>query len=101
MDYGGRLYVQPVALSGTAAAAQAPLAALIFLRRDHERFDGLRSISAASGATRLIANALNLMAHPSDGLDAAVALSKAVACFELDVTDLGAASNAIRRVMIV
>ena len=55
---------------------------------DSERFDGLRQISPASGAVRVLANALNLLAHPSAGLDAAIHLSRTTPCFELDVTDL-------------
>ena len=96
IDYGGRYHV-PMTMPTTATpSGDAPLAALIFLRRDTETFTGLRSISAASGATRLIANALNLLAHPAAGIEAAAALSQAIDCFELDATDLTAASEAIR-----
>lgn len=96
IDYGGRYHV-PMAMPASATASgDAPLAALIFLRRDTETFKGLRSISAASGATRLIANALNLLAHPAAGIEAAAAISQAIDCFELDATDLTAASETIR-----
>ena len=94
MEHGGRYYVP--APPTTTSPRQAPLAALIFLRRDNETFSGLRPISAASGATRLIANTLNLLAHPAVGIDAAVKVSQAVRCFELDATNLIAASGSIR-----
>ena len=92
--HDGRYHVPPA--HSAAVGDTAALAALIFLRRDGETFTGLRPISAASGATRLIANTLNLLAHPAAGIDAAVVVSQAVSCFELDATDLIAASEAIR-----
>lgn len=73
----------------------ARIAALIFLQRDRHTSEGLQPITPASGATRLIANTLNLLAHPAAGIDAAAKLSRAVTCFELDATNLAAASNAV------
>jgi hypothetical protein len=92
-----RRYV-PVMTMGSAAVAPrtAWLGALVFLRRDGERFDGLRRLTAASAAAHLMANTLNLLAHASAGLDGAAAICQAVSCFELDVTDLAAASEALR-----
>lgn len=93
LDHGGRRHV-PL----TAAATRrepAPLAALIFLRREPCADRHLRPISRASAATRLMANTLNLLSHPAAGLDAAVAVSGAVESFELDATDLTAASDGV------
>jgi hypothetical protein len=73
------------------------LAGLVFLRRDDERFHALRPISAATAAARLMANALNPLAHPGDGLDAAVTLSQAVPCYELDILDLSRAGLEIEK----
>jgi hypothetical protein len=97
IDHGGRYHV-PL-LPGAAPRDSAAVGALIFLRRGHERLTGLQPISAASGATQLIANTLNLLAHPAAGIDAAVALSRAVRCFELDTTDLLAASEAVQALL--
>lgn len=94
LDHGGRYHIRGT--PSATASRDAPLGALIFLRRDDERFSGLRPISAASGATRLIANTLNLLAHPAVGIDAAVVVSQAVSCFELDATNLTAASESVR-----
>ena len=69
---------------------------MVFLRRESAAPAGLRAISAASGAARVMANALNLLAHEAVGLDAAVALSQAVPCFELDVTDLEGAVGGVK-----
>jgi hypothetical protein len=94
LNHGGRYHV--AAPPGAIARGNAPLAALIFLRRDEQTFSGLRPLTAASGATRLIANTLNLLAHPAAGIDAAVVLSQAVNCFEIDGTNLLAAGESIR-----
>jgi len=88
----GRRYHVP--LSGPADRTRT-LAALVFVRRDDERFDRLRPISGASAAARLMANALNPLAHPGDGLDAAVTLGQAVPCFELDIQGLARAGREI------
>jgi len=45
-------------------------------------------VTRASAAARLFANALNPLAHPNDGLDAAVRIAQAVPCFELDTSSL-------------
>jgi hypothetical protein len=90
-----RYYVPPVP-SEPPDGRRARLAGLVFLRRDGMRFEGLQPITAASGAARLIANTLNLLAHPGDGLDTAATLTEAVPCFELDVTDLEAAAITLK-----
>ena len=99
ITHHGRHYVPRASPAQSATSGEAKLAGLIFLRRDSERFDGLRQISPASGAVRVLANALNLLAHPSAGLDAAIHLSQTTPCFELDVTDLDRASLAIKSVL--
>jgi hypothetical protein len=90
-----RFQVPVASLASTTRLDPLPLAGIVFLRRDASRFDGLRPISTASGATHLMAHLLNGLAHPNYGLDSAIALSDAVPCFELDVTDLPAAVQAI------
>jgi hypothetical protein len=90
----GRRYHVPI--PGPAQRVRT-LAGLVFLRRDDERFEQLRPISAGSAAARLMANALNPLAHPGDGLDVAVRLSQEVPCFELDILDLARAGREIER----
>jgi hypothetical protein len=74
-------------IHGTAAA----LTATFFLRyvRDAPR-PSVRRISAAHAGARLYANALNALAHPEDGLDAAIRIARATACFELGAADMAA-----------
>jgi hypothetical protein len=93
-----RRYQVPVASLGGATRNQASaLAGIVFLRRDGTRFEGLRRITTATGATCLMAHLLNGLAHPNCGLDSAISLSESVPCFELDVTDLPAAVEAVAR----
>jgi hypothetical protein len=96
LQQGGRFHVPVEALPKVARCEALPLAAVIFLQRDGRRFDGLRPMTSATAVARLMAHALNPLAHPGYGLDAAVALSRAVPCFELDVLDLRSASAAIK-----
>jgi hypothetical protein len=70
-------------------------AALVFLRRDAERFDR-REVSAGSAAAMLMANALNPLAHEGDGLEAAVRLAISVPAFEIDITELTRAATLVR-----
>ena len=96
MEHGGRLHVPLGALPNGTRGGELPLAAVIFLQRDEHRFDGLRPMTSASAVARLMAHALNPLAHPGDGLDAAIALGRAVPCLELDVFDLQSAGAAIK-----
>jgi hypothetical protein len=61
------------------------LAAIFFLQSDFSTpaEPGLRPISAAEAGARLLANALNPLAHATDGLDPAIAIARRVHRFEL------------------
>ena len=99
IDHGGSFHLPTQAPASAHRDCEAPLAAMIFLRRDGGVGNGFRQISAASGATYLVANTLNLLAHPAAGLEPASLVSLAVPCFELDTSDLAAASGAVRDVL--
>ncbi len=96
VQHGRRFHVPVGRLPAPTCRGPLPIASIVFLRRDRPHVHGLRSISAGSAAARLMAHALNALAHPGHGLDAAVLLSQSVPCYELDITDLGAATEAIR-----
>jgi hypothetical protein len=100
LRHGGRFHVPVEALPNVRRGEALPLAAVIFLQRDDNHFDGLRRTSSASAVARLMAHTLNALAHPDCGMDAAVALSRAVPCFELDVRDLRSASAAIKSFLV-
>jgi len=96
LDTGSRFHV-PIDAVGAAARRPLPLGALFFLKR--QRSQAPVCLSAAEGAAFVMANALNSAAHPSDGLDVAIRLSRAVPCFALDSTDLDAACLAVKAVL--
>lgn len=100
LECDNHYYVPVEALPNGIRREALPLAGFVFLRRDDERFDGLRPMTGASAVVGLITNGLNLLAHPDIGLDAAVALNQAVPCFELDIWDLHAASLAIKELLL-
>lgn len=67
------------------------LAAVFFLRYEAKaREPSVRRISEAEAVARLYANTLNALAHAGDGLDAAIQITTAIACFELVTADLTA-----------
>jgi hypothetical protein len=96
---GGRFHVPIEMLPSPTHREPLPLSAFIFLQRDEERFHGIRSITRATGVARLMAQALNSLAHPDAGLDAAIELSQAIPCFELDAFDLRAGSQAMKTLL--
>jgi hypothetical protein len=73
------------------ARVPLPLAAIFFLQRRPEAAHPLiRTLGKAEAAARLLANALNPLAHPAAGLDSAIAITKRSACFELCIAALPA-----------
>jgi hypothetical protein len=96
LDTGSRFHV-PVDVLGSAGGRPLPLGAIFFLKR--QRTQAPVCLSAAEGAAFVMANALNLAAHPSDGLDVAIRLSRTVPCFALDSTDLDAACSAVTAIL--
>lgn len=66
-----------------------PLKAIFFLHRWPENTaPAVQTISRAEAGARLLANALNPLAHAGDGLDGALAISGRVASFNLFAADL-------------
>jgi hypothetical protein len=65
------------------------LAAIFFVRYDAgARQPVIRPISAGEAVARLYASTLNALAHPGDGLDAAIHITTAVSSFDLVTADL-------------
>ena len=95
LQVNGRFHVPVECLPTATRREPLPLAAIVFPRRDADRFQGLRPLTNASAATCLMAHLLNGLAHPHYGLDAAISLSQAVPCFEVDLTDLPAAVQSL------
>jgi hypothetical protein len=83
-------HVPTAAMPGEVRTRPAPLAAIFFLHHAPGTRPSVRRITPAEGAARLYANTLNPLAHPGDGIDAAIRVATARPCFELVTSDLGA-----------
>jgi hypothetical protein len=88
----GSFHVPPASLpGGRAAPGPIPLGAIVFLRYPRAgHAPAAWPVSAAQAAARLYANALNPLAHPADGLDAAVEIARRARCLELRAGELRA-----------
>lgn len=95
------LHIPTVGLPNAVVTAPLPLAAVFFLRYRSEAVQPtVRTLSNAEAAARLLANALNPLAHPAAGLDAAIAITQRTACFELDPAALPATCRRIRETLV-
>jgi hypothetical protein len=56
-------------------------------------------MNRAEAGTRLFANALNPLAHPREGLDAALEIAASCSCFELTSNDLMETCCVVRKTM--
>jgi hypothetical protein len=77
---------------GPATAAARRVHAVFFLAPGAvaRRAPAVRPMSRAEAGARLLANALNPLAHASHGLDPALEIARSAACFELFAADLRA-----------
>jgi hypothetical protein len=83
------LHVPVEALPGGVQSTPAPLAAIFFLfYRPDACSPEIQPVNRAEAGARLFANALNALAHPGEGLDAALELAARCSCFELTSNDL-------------
>ena len=94
------LHIPVKFLPAEAVMKPTPLAALFFLNRDaSEKGCRIRQISIGEAAARLLANALNPLAHRGDGLDAAIHIAQQARCFELHVAELTEVSAVVRKAL--
>jgi hypothetical protein len=84
-------HIPTATLPGGVRRKATPLVAVFFLqyRRDAPH-PAVRPLSHAAATARLLANALNPLAHPEAGLDGAITLMSGVVPFELCSADLTA-----------
>jgi hypothetical protein len=86
-----RLHIPAAHLPCHVHRSAVPLAATFFLQYQRgASHPTIRPLSPAAAAVRLLANALNPLAHPDAGLDAAIALASGVMSFQLFSADLTA-----------
>jgi hypothetical protein len=93
-----RFFVPVNRLPGAICTEPLPVAALIFLRRGPAE-EVSHAISGATAAAHILANALNALAHPCNGFDAAVTLSENVSSFALNNSDLQAGCAGVRQAL--
>jgi hypothetical protein len=83
------LHIPAAILPGGVSRESVPLVDAFFLRYQREAScPAIRPLSQAAATARLLANALNPLAHPAAGLDGAITLMSEVAPFELLSADL-------------
>jgi hypothetical protein len=95
----GRFHVPVNSLGVRAHTHPLLVTAICFVRRDAAAGDMCRPMATAPAVAHMMANALNRLAHPGEGLEVALRLSRELPCFELDSTDLNAACAAVRAVL--
>jgi hypothetical protein len=82
------------------APCPLPLDAIVFLQYQAERREpSIRPVAAAEATARLYVQALNPLAHPSDGIDAALQIARGGRCFSLDAAELGATCELVVRTL--
>ena len=91
------IHVPCAALGAEPAAKPLPLGALFLLEPGvaTRREPTLQRISSGEATARLFANILNPRGHPSDALDAALDVVRAVPCFALQPADLEATRSLV------
>jgi hypothetical protein len=94
------LHVPTSELPG-GVGASVPVQAIFFLAPDASGSaePAVRSLSAAEAGARLLANALNPLAHAADGLDPALAIAQRVRRFELRRGSLDRTCGLIERTL--
>ena len=95
IETGERFHVPVEALPVMTQRAPLELSTLLFLRRVPGGGGACTPITAADAAARLMENALNPLAHPASGLDAAIALARALPCYLLEMSELKVACDAV------
>lgn len=78
-----------------------PVRAMFFVTKDPAGMQPImRSTTVAEASARLYANALNQLAHPNAGLDAAVRIAEAIPGHVLATADLASACKMIRSTLL-
>lgn len=94
------LHIPVKFLPAEAVMKPTPLAAIFFLSRvGRDNRCHLRDISIGETAARLVANALNPLSHPGNGLDAAIHIAQQARSYELHVTELTDVSSVVRNAL--
>jgi hypothetical protein len=91
------LHVAPELLPGSLSRIPRPVRAIFFLFYQPGVSEvKIQSLGKAEAATRLVANALNPLAHSGDGLDGALRIATESVCFKLFTGDLPSTCDLVK-----
>src|SRR5262245_7441629 len=94
---GRTIHVPAESLPGPAGRTPQPIGAVFLLRhRAGRNRPHLRKLGRAEASARLYVTALNLLAHPTHGLDAVMRIAEQAPCFALDSADLPSTCALVR-----
>jgi len=83
------LHVPGSALPSVVASMPLPLKSIFFVKYNPQSTSpSVKTVSAAQAGARVYANGLNQLAHPNDGLDAAIQIAQHCHCFDLESANL-------------
>lgn len=93
----GARHVPVDSLPAPLARFPSVLAAIFFIihYRPRNPRPSVREVGPAEAGARLFAQALNALAHPQEGLDAAIDIARGSRCFSLETGDLRATSQLV------
>ncbi len=96
IDLGRTLHVPAVDLPSAPIADPLPIGGAFFVHyRAELNTPELRRMAPSEAGARLYAAALNALAHPNRGLDAALGIAERVPCFQVGTADLAKTCTAI------
>lgn len=94
------LHIPVKALPCEVVTESLPLHSIFFVRYDPEATSpAIKPVSAGEAGARVYANGLNQLAHPSDGLDAALEIAQHCRCYELQSAGLPATCELVKVVL--
>lgn len=96
----GTLHVPVCDMPSTPIDRPLPVRAVFFVSHTPAaRGPKIEAVGTGVSAARMVSNLLNSLAHTAAGLDGAIRIAQATACFDLHTTDLRQTCLAVRRVI--
>jgi hypothetical protein len=94
------LHIPVEALPSDVVGHSLPLQSILFVHYDpHAKSPSIQPVSAAQAGARVYANGLNQLAHPGDGLDAALQIAQHCKCYILESANLEATCQLIKEML--
>ncbi|NOY67643.1 MAG: hypothetical protein GXP13_09600 [Gammaproteobacteria bacterium] len=93
------MHVPVDAMPADVVKSALPLSSILFVRYVPGQPPGLQPVSYAQAGARVYANGLNQLAHPTDGLDAAIEIARHCHCYQLESSDLNETCLLVKEVL--